>query len=171
MLVLTYGVTYWDYLGWTDTFGDPEFTKRQREYRDAFGAPNIYTPQIVLSGTTHSSRYSKSDVAEMALPKTGVGLSFTTADDGSVWALVLQDGIDTLWRGQLSTGIADVVPLIDAPVGIGDLQDGRFYIAHDNALGLISLYDPSDDSFVEVGGFALANVLNDPEPLMTEEQP
>jgi len=50
MLVLTYGVTYWDYLGWTDTFGDPEFTKRQREYRDAFGAPNIYTPQIVLGG-------------------------------------------------------------------------------------------------------------------------
>ena len=81
MLVLTYGVTYWDYLGWTDTFGDPEFTKRQREYRDAFGAPNIYTPQIVLSGTTHSSRYSKSDVAEMALPKTGVGLSFTRSGD------------------------------------------------------------------------------------------
>jgi len=77
MLVLTYGVTYWDYLGWTDTFGDPEFTKRQREYRDAFGAPNIYTPQIVLGGVDHSSRYSKKDVAAATLPDTGVGLSFT----------------------------------------------------------------------------------------------
>ena len=47
-LVLTYGVTYWDYLGWKDTFGDPEFTQRQRDYRDAFGAANIYTPQIIL---------------------------------------------------------------------------------------------------------------------------
>jgi len=81
MLVLTYGVTYWDYLGWTDTFGDPEFTKRQREYRDAFGAPNIYTPQIVLGGVDHSSRYSKKDVAAATLPNTGVGLSFTRSGD------------------------------------------------------------------------------------------
>ena len=34
-LVLSYGVTYWDYLGWKDTFGDPEFTKRQRDYGKA----------------------------------------------------------------------------------------------------------------------------------------
>jgi len=61
-LVLSYGVTYWDYLGWTDTFGDPEFTQRQRDYRDAFGASNIYTPQIVLGGSAHSPRYSKRDV-------------------------------------------------------------------------------------------------------------
>ncbi len=81
MLVLTYGVTYWDYLGWTDTFGDPEFTKRQREYRDAFGAPNIYTPQLVLGGSAHSPRYSKNDVADVPLPETGVGLSFTRSGD------------------------------------------------------------------------------------------
>jgi len=80
-LVLTYGVTYWDYLGWTDTFGDPEFTKRQREYREAFGAANIYTPQIVLGGAEHSPRYSKKDVAEVALPEDGVGLSFTRSGD------------------------------------------------------------------------------------------
>jgi len=81
MLVLTYGVTYWDYLGWTDTFGDPEFTKRQREYRDAFGSSNIYTPQIVLGGSEHSSRYSKKDVANVELPENGVGLSFTRSGD------------------------------------------------------------------------------------------
>lgn len=81
MLVLTYGVTYWDYLGWADTFGDPEFTKRQREYRDAFDAPNIYTPQIILGGSVHSPRYTKRDVADVALPETGVGLSFTRSGD------------------------------------------------------------------------------------------
>lgn len=76
-LVLSYGVTYWDYLGWADTFGDPEFTQRQRDYRDAFGASNIYTPQIVLGGSAHSPRYSKRDVEDMALPTTGVDLSLT----------------------------------------------------------------------------------------------
>ena len=81
MLVLTYGVTYWDYLGWTDTFGDPEFTKRQREYRDALGAKNIYTPQIVLGGMEHDSRYSEKYDAEVALPTDGVGLSFTRSGE------------------------------------------------------------------------------------------
>jgi len=80
-LVLSYGVTYWDYLGWKDTFGDPEFTQRQRDYRDAFGAANIYTPQIVLGGSAHSPRYSKRDVADMGLPEKGVGLSLTRSGD------------------------------------------------------------------------------------------
>jgi hypothetical protein len=83
MLVLSYGVTYWDYLGWTDTFGDPEFTKRQKDYRDAFGAANVYTPQLVLGGSAHSPRYSKKDVAGMALPTQGVGLR-TYVDGNSI---------------------------------------------------------------------------------------
>ena len=80
-LVLTYGVTYWDYLGWKDTFGSPEFTQRQRNYRDAFGASNIYTPQIVLGGSAHSPRYSKRDVADMSLPQNDVDMSLTRTGD------------------------------------------------------------------------------------------
>jgi hypothetical protein len=80
-LVLSYGVTYWDYLGWTDTFGDPEFTQRQRDYRDAFGAANIYTPQIVLGGAAHSPKYSKRDVADMTLPESGIGLSVSRSGE------------------------------------------------------------------------------------------
>jgi len=80
-LVLTYGVTYWDYLGWKDTFGDPEFTQRQRDYRDAFGAANIYTPQIILGGSAHSPRYSKKDVVDMSLPENEVDMSLTRNGD------------------------------------------------------------------------------------------
>jgi len=69
VLVLTYGVTYWDYLGWKDTFGDPAFTQRQREYGQAFGIGNVYTPQIVLNGSAHSPRYNKADVRTMTLPQ------------------------------------------------------------------------------------------------------
>ena len=80
-LVLTYGVTYWDYLGWKDTFGNPEFTRRQRDYRDAFGASNIYTPQIILGGSAHSPRYSKSDVVDMGLPENDMDMSLTRDGD------------------------------------------------------------------------------------------
>ena len=29
VIALTYGVGYWDYLGWSDTFAKPEFAARQ----------------------------------------------------------------------------------------------------------------------------------------------
>lgn len=81
VLVLSYGVTYWDYLGWKDTFGDKRFTQRQRDYRDAFGANNIYTPQIILGGSTHSARYSEKDVTAAPLTGEGVGLRATRRGD------------------------------------------------------------------------------------------
>jgi len=81
-LVLSYGVTYWDYLGWKDTFGDPEFTKRQRDYGKALGVPNVYTPQIVLNGSAHSPRYSRKDVETMLLPPTRPDAELTLGENG-----------------------------------------------------------------------------------------
>lgn len=83
-LVLSYGVTYWDYLGWKDTFGDSEFTQRQREYGKALGVPNVYTPQIVLNGSAHSPRYSRKDVDSMLLPETKPNAEMTLGENGLV---------------------------------------------------------------------------------------
>ena len=79
-LVLTYGVTYWDYLGWKDTFGDPEFTARQREYGKALGTQNIYTPQLVLNGSAHSPRYTRNDVETMLLPEQRAQADISISD-------------------------------------------------------------------------------------------
>ena len=45
-LVLTYEVTYWDHLGWKDTFGREAFDKRQRHYCQALEKNSCYTPQV-----------------------------------------------------------------------------------------------------------------------------
>lgn len=45
-LVLTYEVTYWDYLGWPDTFGNKAWDQRQRDYSAAFKSRSVYTPQV-----------------------------------------------------------------------------------------------------------------------------
>ena len=81
-LVLSYGVTYWDYLGWKDTFGDPEFTQRQREYGKALGVSNVYTPQIVLNGSAHSPRYSRKDVESMLLPANTLEATLSVGKKG-----------------------------------------------------------------------------------------
>src|SRR6476659_2571372 len=45
VLALSFAVTYWDYLGWKDIFGKPEFTERQTVYEPALGESGPFTPQ------------------------------------------------------------------------------------------------------------------------------
>ena len=49
ILALSFGVTYWDYLGWKDTFARPAFTERQRDYARGIHT-TVYTPQVVIGG-------------------------------------------------------------------------------------------------------------------------
>lgn len=52
VLALSFGVTYWDYLGWKDTFAKPEFTQRQVRYERGLGHDGPFTPQIVVNGSS-----------------------------------------------------------------------------------------------------------------------
>jgi len=50
LLTLSLGVTYWDHLGWKDTFASPQFTRRQWDYAHAFRRSEVFTPQVVVNG-------------------------------------------------------------------------------------------------------------------------
>ena len=64
VIVLTYGVDYWDYLGWKDTFARPEFSARQRGYRQTLGQRSVSTPQIIIDGQRPLTPRSAPDVDE-----------------------------------------------------------------------------------------------------------
>ena len=51
IVAIAYHVDYWDYIGWNDTFGQKNFSDRQRAYARAWGAPSIFTPQMVINGS------------------------------------------------------------------------------------------------------------------------
>jgi len=53
LLVLSYSVDYWDYLGWHDTLGSAANSDRQREYARERGDGQVYTPQMVVDGIIH----------------------------------------------------------------------------------------------------------------------
>ena len=50
VVALAYHVDYWDYVGWEDTFGDEDYSDRQRAYAKSWGSSRIYTPQMVVNG-------------------------------------------------------------------------------------------------------------------------
>lgn len=50
ILALSLNVDYWDYLGWRDTLGSPDHTRRQRDYAMRRGDGQVYTPQMVVNG-------------------------------------------------------------------------------------------------------------------------
>jgi len=50
VLALSFQVTYWDNLGWKDTFAKPKYTARQWDYAHALRHDNVFTPQVVING-------------------------------------------------------------------------------------------------------------------------
>lgn len=54
VIVLTFSVDYWDYLGWADTFAKPEFDERQKAYVTRLALREPYTPQVVVDGAVQA---------------------------------------------------------------------------------------------------------------------
>jgi hypothetical protein len=50
VIALSFGVTYWDKLGWKDTFAQPSYTARQYAYARALKHDAPFTPQVVVDG-------------------------------------------------------------------------------------------------------------------------
>lgn len=56
--ILAFHVDYWNHLGWKDVFSDADYTDRQRRYANWLNVESVYTPQLVVNGT---SEYVGSD--------------------------------------------------------------------------------------------------------------
>jgi hypothetical protein len=55
VLALTFPVGIWDYLGWHDTFAQPEYAERQRTYSRTMRVRGRFTPQLVINGASQIS--------------------------------------------------------------------------------------------------------------------
>ena len=85
VLALSFAVTYWDALGWKDTFASPAFTQRQWDYAHHAGRTNVATPQVIVNGGPAVNGGDLRELEQLAdkegSPKGGLAIE---AKDGAV---------------------------------------------------------------------------------------
>lgn len=99
ILALSFSVTYWDRLGWKDTFAQPVFTARQWEYAHALGHADVFTPQVVVNG-------SRDGVGANPLEMSALVRAGDRGDGGP--ALRVSSGKAVIGRGVAPRGGADI---------------------------------------------------------------
>lgn len=65
VLALSFSVTYWDQLGWKDTFAQDKFTRRQYAYARPLGHSGPFTPQIVVNGSADGTGIQRSELSNL----------------------------------------------------------------------------------------------------------
>ena len=63
VIALACHVSYWDYLGWKDTFSLPACDSRQQRYSGWMKRHGVYTPQMIINGRYQALGSQKSQVA------------------------------------------------------------------------------------------------------------
>ncbi|HEX3887199.1 MAG TPA: DUF1223 domain-containing protein [Phenylobacterium sp.] len=85
ILALSFGVTYWDNLGWKDTFAQKKFTDRQWDYAKGLRHDNVGTPQVVVNGRV--------DVVGQSVPEIDAALRRAALPPGGPRVTLASGGV------------------------------------------------------------------------------
>ena len=84
LLTLSFGVTYWDQLGWKDTFASPQYTARQWDYAHALKHSEVYTPQVIVNGRADITGRDKAQLESLIRKETNLIAPPVAIDSGHV---------------------------------------------------------------------------------------
>jgi hypothetical protein len=101
LIVLSEHVDYWDHDGWKDPHSSHSLTDRQNVYADHLGLKSVYTPEMVVDGTTEflgsngpSAKQAIEKARDLDLEKIPVRISaISLANPGTLQAHVDADAV------------------------------------------------------------------------------
>lgn len=134
ILALSFQVTYWDQLGWKDTFGSPQYTARQWDYARALRHDNVWTPQVVVNGRTDVVGIQKGEIlTAIARADRGPSGPLVTVAGGRVTitgAAPAAAGASAVWLVRYDPNIVQV------PIARG--ENGGRTLPHKNVVRSLS---------------------------------
>jgi hypothetical protein len=117
LLLLTFHVTYWNYLGWRDPFSFEAATQRQERYVALGISPEVYTPAIIVDGkfdavgsdgravdqTLRQAALSEETAAPIDVQRSAAGLTVSVGAGSGAGTLLLI-GYDRLHQTAVGRG-------------------------------------------------------------------
>jgi hypothetical protein len=107
VLTLSFGVTYWDQLGWKDTFASPQFTARQWGYAHAFGRQEVFTPEVVVNGKADVVGRNRREL-EALIDREGVNRVAEITYENGVIGIGAGQGTGEVWLVRYDPNIVQV---------------------------------------------------------------
>jgi hypothetical protein len=97
MIVLSEHVDYWNHIGWKDPYSARVYSERQSAYAKRFGLDSVYTPQMVVDGSSEfvgsdSGLAGKAFSKALGIPKIPVHLSVIPAEASKTLHARLETG-------------------------------------------------------------------------------
>jgi hypothetical protein len=169
IVVLSEHVDYWDQDGWKDPYSLAMVTERQREYAQGLGLKDVYTPQVILNGSTVLGLTDPKAIEQAmekaaAAPAVAVQIESASVEAGKpdvlqghiqalagspqqrgdVYVVVALDHTDSsVLRGENSGRKLSNVAVVEQMVKIGKLEKGKNF-ARDFQIKLKPGTDPSN---------------------------
>jgi hypothetical protein len=84
VIVLSYHVDYWDYIGWKDPYASERNTQKQYAYGAQFKTRSVYTPQAIINGDTHFTGSNRSKMIKAIEHYKSVFHTNTSANIGTI---------------------------------------------------------------------------------------
>ena len=133
VLALNFAVTYWDQLGWKDTYADPAYTAQQWSYARAQGRSNVQTPQLIINGRAAVLGSRKGEV-ELAIARNARAGGPTLAVRGNIISITAS----ATARPAIVWFVAYDPRTVQVPIGAG--KNGGRTLPHRNIVRrLVSL--------------------------------
>ena len=133
VLALTFAVTYWDELGWKDTFARAEFTDRQWDFARANRRGGVATPQTVVNGHVFANGGDRSELtaAIRSADRGATGPAISASGGKLLVGSAAAKRPATIWLVRYDPRVVNV------PIRAGENQ-GRT-IAHRNVVRSLSV--------------------------------
>jgi hypothetical protein len=135
MIVLSEHVDYWNHIGWKDPYSASFYSQRQSAYAKRFGLGSVYTPQMVVDGTSefvgsNSELAGKAFQKALGVAKLPVRLSSIAADTANTLHAHVETGTLEASLGARDADVYVAVALNRAESQVSAGENSGHRLAH-----------------------------------------